>query len=281
MKREGDTALTREFPILEAVEITKGYGGRRHRVEALSQVSIAIEKGERLGVVGESGSGKSTLARLLMALESPDKGDVRFSGRSIVNKNQAELAEFRRAVQIVFQDPFGSLDPRLRVADSIAEPLRSLDVSGDHRKRVDELIDAVGLPLTSGRLYPHQFSGGQRQRIAIARALAPQPRVLIADEAVSALDVSVRAQVLNLIASLVERFGLTLVFISHDMAVVRHVCTRIVVLYRGQVVESGPVERVFNHPEHPYTVALLQAVPTLGGRIVPPAPSSDLGELSP
>lgn len=258
-------------PVLEAVEVTKRYGSRRGAVVALSNVSLAVHEGVRLGVVGESGSGKSTLARLLVALEPPDQGDIRFRGRSVVGRSRGELEELRRSVQIVFQDPFGSLDPRLRVGDTIAEPMRALRIPGDHRARVAELLEAVGLTPGAGRLYPHQFSGGQRQRIAIARALAPQPRVLIADEAVSALDVSVRAQVLNLIADIVDQLGLTLVFVSHDMAVVRHVCTEVLVLYRGEAVESGPVERVFTDPQHPYTASLLRAVPTLGGRIEPPA----------
>ena len=263
-------AIQGSDPILQMLAVTRRYGTRSNPVVALSQVSMEVRPQDRLGVVGESGSGKSTLARLLLILEDPDEGEVRFQGRSMSGKSRSELAELRRAVQIVFQDPFSSLDPRLRVGDSIAEPLRSLGIQGDHRSRVQELLDAVGLPAGSARMYPHQFSGGQRQRVAIARALASQPRVLVADEAVSALDVSVRAQVLNLLARLVERFGLTLVFISHDMAVVRHICTRVVVLYRGQVVEQGPVEQVFRDPQHPYTQALISSVPTLGGRIVAP-----------
>ncbi|MHB1575244.1 MAG: ATP-binding cassette domain-containing protein [Candidatus Dormibacteria bacterium] len=263
-------AIQGSDPILQMLAVTRRYGTRSNPVVALSQVSMEVRPQDRLGVVGESGSGKSTLARLLLILEDPDEGEVRFQGRSMSGKSRSELAELRRAVQIVFQDPFSSLDPRLRVGDSIAEPLRSLGIQGDHRSRVQELLDAVGLPAGSARMYPHQFSGGQRQRVAIARALASQPRVLVADEAVSALDVSVRAQVLNLLARLVERFGLTLVFISHDMAVVRHICTRVVVLYRGQVVEQGPVEQVFRDPQHPYTQALISSVPTLGGRIVSP-----------
>jgi peptide/nickel transport system ATP-binding protein len=257
-------------PILQLVRVTRRYGSRSNPVVALSQVSVEVRPQDRLGVVGESGSGKSTLARLLLALEEPDEGEVLFQGGSVLGKSRSELTELRRAVQIVFQDPFSSLDPRLRVGDSIAEPLRALGIHQDPRRRVEELLEAVGLPPGSARMFPHQFSGGQRQRVAIARSLAPQPKVLVADEAVSALDVSVRAQVLNLLASLVERFGLTLVFISHDMAVVRHICTRIVVLYRGQVVETGPVEQIFSKPEHPYTRALINAVPTLGGRIVAP-----------
>ena len=258
-------------PILETVWVSRRYGSRRNPVQALSGVSLRLQRGERLGVVGESGSGKSTLARLLVALEAPDEGDVLYRGRSIVGKGRRELQELRRGVQIVFQDPFGSLDPRLKVADSVAEPLRALRIPGDQRARAAELLEAVGLPAGSGNVYPHQLSGGQRQRVAIARALAPEPQVLIADEAVSALDVSVRAQVLNLIGDLVDQLSLTLVFISHDMAVVRHVCSRVVVLFRGQVVESGQVDRIFEDPQHPYTAALIGAVPVLGGRIKAPS----------
>jgi ABC-type glutathione transport system ATPase component len=173
------------------------------------------------------------------------------------------LLDFRHAVQIVFQDPFGSLDPRLSIGDSVAEPLRALGIQGDRDARVRELIDAVGLPANSLSLYPHQLSGGQRQRVAIARALAPGPSTLIADEAVSALDVSVRAQVLNVIANLVQELGLTLIFISHDMSVVRHVCSRVIVLYRGQVVEDNQTDQIFENPQHPYTQTLLASTPRL------------------
>jgi peptide/nickel transport system ATP-binding protein len=238
-------------------------------VLALDNVSLGVYTGDRLAIVGESGSGKSTLARLFLALEEPTAGEICFEGIALDVHRRAALANLRRAVQIVFQDPMGSLDPRMSIGDSLAEPLRALRVPGDHRGRVDDLLNAVGLSSSAARRYPHQFSGGQRQRVAIARALAPHPRVLVADEAVSALDVSVRAQVLNLIDDLVDRFGLTLVFISHDLAVVRHLCTRVAVLYRGQLVEQGPSEQVYQDPRHPYTRALLQAVPRLGSP--PPA----------
>jgi peptide/nickel transport system ATP-binding protein len=210
-------------------------------------------------------------------LEEPTAGEVRFEGAGLDIRRRAALDNLRRSVQIVFQDPLGSLDPRMSIGESVAEPLRALHIPGEHRARVDELLNAVGLSSSAARRYPHQFSGGQRQRIAIARALAPHPRVLVADEAVSALDVSVRAQVLNLIDDLVDRFGLTLVFISHDLAVVRHLCTRIAVLYRGRLVEQGPVEQIYQGPHHPYTRALLEAVPRLGNRPAPgPAPSGPL-----
>jgi len=262
-------------PLLEAVGVTKSYGprrafGARPAVLALDNVSLEVHVGDRLAIVGESGSGKSTLARLFLALEEPTAGEIRFEGATLDTRRRAGLARLRRAVQIVFQDPLGSLDPRMSIGQSVAEPLRALRIPGDHRARVDELLNAVGLSSAAGRRYPHQFSGGQRQRVAIARALAPHPRVLVADEAVSALDVSVRAQVLNLIDDLVDRFGLTLVFISHDLAVVRHLCTRVAVLYRGRLVEQGPAEQVYQDPQHPYTRALLNAVPRLGSPPPPP-----------
>jgi ABC-type glutathione transport system ATPase component len=255
-------------PLLEAVDVVKAYRprqvlGTREPVRALDGVSLAVRAGDRLAIVGESGSGKSTLARLLLALEAPTSGEVRFEGTPVSAHRRSALTGLRRAVQIVFQDPLGSLDPRLTVGDSIAEPLRALRVPGDHRARVAELLTAVGLSESAARRYPHQFSGGQRQRIAIARALAPGPAVLVADEAVSALDVSVRAQVLNLLDDLVERLGLTLVFISHDLAVVRHLCTRVAVLYRGRLVEDATADEVYATPSHPYTRALLDAVPRL------------------
>jgi ABC-type glutathione transport system ATPase component len=261
-------------PLLEAVNVVKAYRprqalGLREPVRALDGVSLAVYPGDRLGLVGESGSGKSTLARLLLALEAPTSGEIRFAGAPVIAQRKASTAALRRAVQIVFQDPLGSLDPRLTVGDSIAEPLRALRVPGDHRARVAELLTAVGLAPGAARRYPHQFSGGQRQRVAIARALAPGPRVLVADEAVSALDVSVRAQVLNLLDDLVDRLGLTLVFISHDLAVVRHLCTRMAVLYHGRVVEDAATDDVYTAPSHPYTRALLDAVPRL--RPGPPA----------
>jgi ABC-type oligopeptide transport system ATPase subunit len=231
-------------------------------VEALKGVSLGIEEGERFGIVGESGSGKSTLIRLLAALDRPTQGSIRFDGREISALPERSLKFLRRRLQVVFQDPMSSLDPRMRVRDIVAEPLVALGEPGAGR-RVAELLDAVGLPATAADRYPHQFSGGQRQRIAIARALSPRPAVLVADEPVSALDVSVRAQILNLLADLVEEYRLTLVFVSHDLAVVRHVCETVAVMHRGEIVETGPVQQVWDAPSHPYTQALLDAVPTL------------------
>jgi len=259
-------------PILETIDLVRDYRlprrsfrhppGVRH---ALRGVSLAVEAGERVGVVGESGSGKTTLARLLVALDRPTAGDVRFEGESIVGRRDRELRHLRRGVQMVFQDPMGSLDPRMTVGAIVAEPLAGLRAPGDHAARVAELLDAVGLPAGSARRYPHQFSGGQRQRIAIARALAPRPRVLIADEPVSALDVSVRAQVLNLLLELADDLRLTVVFVSHDLSVVRFLCDRVAVLYQGEIVEQGPTADVYDRPQHEYTRTLLAAVPTIEG----------------
>jgi len=259
----GQRAELASPPLLEARAVTKRYGG----VTALDDVSVRVAAGATVGIVGESGSGKSTLSRLLLALEAPTAGEVRYkgavvSGGSAGRRGERDLRDFRRTVQVVFQDPMSSLDPRMRVHDILAEPLRALGLGGE-RARVPELLDAVGLPLTAARRYPHEFSGGQRQRIAIARALGPRPSVLVADEPVSALDVSVRAQILNLLTSLIAELSLTLVFISHDMAVVRHLCDEVAVLYRGTIVEQGSTSQVYGQPAHDYTRRLLAAVPSL------------------
>ena len=235
-------------------------------VHALRGVSFDVAAGGRFGLVGESGSGKSTLIRLLAGLDSPTSGTITFAGRDVGGQPERRLGFLRDELQVVFQDPMGSLDPRMRVRDIIAEPLagrRAVDAPA----RVRELLDAVGLPPDAGERYPHQFSGGQRQRISIARALAPRPSVLVADEPVSALDVSVRAQILNLLADLVESYALTLVFVSHDLSVVRHVCDTIAVLHDGELMEIGPAEQVADTPEHPYTKRLVAAVPTIRGAL--------------
>jgi ABC-type glutathione transport system ATPase component len=249
-------------PVLQTADLGKRYGD----VWALRHVDVEVLPGETLGIVGESGSGKSTLARLLLALDRPTEGEVRHLGRQISGRKEKQLRDFRRAVQIVFQDPMSSLDPRMTVHDILAEPLRSLGLV--HRRdqeaaRVNELLAAIGLPGEAARRYPHEFSGGQRQRIALARAVGPAPRVLVADEPVSALDVSVRAQILNLLSTMVEDLSLTLVFISHDMAVVRHLCRRVLVMYRGLVVEDAPGAQLFANPRDPYTRELIAAAPRI------------------
>jgi peptide/nickel transport system ATP-binding protein len=221
---------------------------------AVDGVSFDVRRGETLGVVGESGSGKSTLLRLLLGLERPDAGSAVYHGASL-----------RREVQVVFQDPASALDPRMRVADIVLEPPRVMRMAAGP-ERVAELLEDVGLSPAAARRYPHEFSGGQRQRIAIARALAPRPRVLLADEPVSALDVSVRAQILNLLEDLRVGYDLTLVLVSHDLSVVRHLCDRVLVMRAGQVVEAGETRAIFREPRHPYTRALLDAVPRLRNR---------------
>src|SRR5262245_11063191 len=219
---------------------------------AVRDVSFEVRRGETLGLVGESGSGKTTLLRLMLGLERPDAGSVAYHGASL-----------RREVQVVFQDPASALDPRMRVGDIVLEPVRVMGLRGDHAGRLSELLSAVGLPQAAARRYPHEFSGGQRQRIAIARALAPRPRVLLADEPVSALDVSVRAQILNLLEDLRVGYELTLVLVSHDLSVVRHLCDRVLVMQQGRVVEEGPTRDVFRLPRHAYTRLLLDSIPRL------------------
>ncbi|MGO1056229.1 ATP-binding cassette domain-containing protein [Crossiella sp. CA198] len=231
-------------------------------IPALRELSFDIEAGQRFGVVGESGSGKSTLVRLLAALDKPTAGSIRFQGKEITGLPERRLGFLRRELQLVFQDPMGSLNPRLRVGDIISEPLVVQRIPG-RKERVAELLAAVGLPVEAANGYPHQFSGGQRQRISLARALAPNPSVLIADEPVSALDVSVRAQILNLLDDLVHRYALTLVLVSHDLGVVRHVCDTVAVLRHGELVELGPVARVYGAPQQDYTAGLIAAAPSL------------------
>ncbi len=232
-------------------------------VRAVRDVSLSVGRGERFGVVGESGSGKSTLLRLICGLDRPTSGEVLVEGRSIGDQPARRLVWLRQRLQLVFQDPMSSLDPRMRVHDIIAEPLVSQGIGGDHAARVGELLGRVGLDPEAARRYPHQFSGGQRQRISVARALAPDPDILVMDEPVSALDVSVRAQVLNLVDEIVDGLDLTLVFVSHDLSVVRHVCDRVAVMSSGEVVETGETERLFAEPGHDYTRSLVAAIPDL------------------
>jgi peptide/nickel transport system ATP-binding protein len=236
-------------------------------VRAVDDVSLDIHAGETLGLVGESGSGKSTLGRLTLRLVEPTSGSIRFEGQDLLAAGRGEMRRLRRDMQIIFQDPFASLDPRYRVEDIIAEPLivhgeeQDAPAKLDIRARVSELLRAVGLEESALRRYPHEFSGGQRQRIGIARALALRPKFIVADEPVSALDVSVGAQIVNLLAKLQRDFGLTYLFISHSMPVVRYLATRIAVMYRGKIVEIGSTEQITERPAHPYTRSLLEATP--------------------
>lgn len=261
--------MTQDTPVLEVERVEKIYRIRRagrviREVPALRGVSFPVPRGKVLGVVGESGSGKSTLTRMLLALEQPTAGSVRFQGRDLAEFKKDELRSFRRRVQVVFQDPTSSLDPRMTAGQSVLEPLHSLGVGGDLEAIAEDALRSVGLPEGSRHRLPRTFSGGQRQRIAIARALAPQPEVLIADEPVSALDVSVQAQVLNLLMKLKAERDLTLIMVSHDLAVVYHVADDVIVMKDGEIVEHGPVEEVFRSPQHPYTRSLLDSILTLG-----------------
>jgi ABC-type glutathione transport system ATPase component len=238
------------------------FGGAARR-QAVRDASFTLAEGGRLGIVGESGSGKSTLLRLLLALDRPDSGTVRFRDREVRAGKAAALHWFRREVQVVFQDPRGSLDPRATVREIIAEPLECLGVQEDHRTRIAEVLAEVGLEPDAATRYPHQFSGGQRQRIAIARALAPRPSVLVGDEPFSALDASVRERIIELVADLAERLNLSLILVSHDIGVVHRLCDQLLVLRDGDIVEQGRSATVLRAPAHPYTRALLAAVPRL------------------
>ena len=247
--------------LLEVRGLTQHYRDAQGRtLYALEDVSFSLDEGEVLGIVGESGCGKSTLGRAVLRLVQPTAGVVLFAGEDVLRLPAAALRRRRRDMQIIFQDPFGALNPRHKVATLIGEPLTIHGVP-DRAARVAELLDLVGLPADSGGRYIHEFSGGQRQRIAIARALALSPKLLVADEPVSALDVSIQSQIINLIAGLKRQMGLAMLFISHDLSVVRHVAGRIAVMYLGRIVEIGPAADVFDRPAHPYTQALLSAVP--------------------
>jgi oligopeptide/dipeptide ABC transporter ATP-binding protein len=264
------SAVAAEAPILEARGLFKRFGGRRGifesspTVHAVNDVSLKIRRGETFAIVGESGCGKSTLGRLLLRLIEPSEGDVLYEGQSITSLTSRDMRRLRRDLQIIFQDPFASLNPRMTVGDIIAEPIRlhGLARGAAVRGRVSELLGIVGLRPEYADRYPHEFSGGQRQRIGIARALAGEPKLIIGDEPVSALDVSIQAQVINLLEDLKERFGLTLVIVAHDLAVIRHMSDRVAVMYLGEIVEMSPVDPLYEKPLHPYTQALLRAIPT-------------------
>jgi oligopeptide transport system ATP-binding protein len=253
--------LTKVYPLGESVLGSRAKG----EVRAVDDVSLDVHAGETLGLVGESGSGKSTLGRLALRLIEPSSGGIRFEGRDLLAASHREMRRLRRDMQIVFQDPFGSLDPRMNVEDIIGEPLviHEKMTASVRRTRVGELLRAVGLDQSILPRFPHEFSGGQRQRIGIARALALRPKFIVADEPVSALDVSVGAQIVNLLAQLQREFGLTYLFISHSMPVVRYLSTRIAVMYRGKLVEVGDAQQITERPGHPYTRSLLEATPEI------------------
>jgi ABC-type oligopeptide transport system ATPase subunit len=261
---------TSNQPLLEVTDLVRHYALPREKlfgppptVKALNGVSFNVKAGRSLGIVGESGSGKSTIARLVMALDTPTSGSVRMLGRDLHQLPRSELRVARRDFQMVFQDPYGSLDPRQTVARIVAEPLEALAETSRavQRERASEALAAVGLRTTDMDKYPHEFSGGQRQRIAIARALITRPKLIVADEPVSALDVSVQAQVLNLMQDLQQQFGISYLLISHDLAVVNHLCDEVCVVWKGKIVEEGPPGELFRNAQHPYTRTLLDAVP--------------------
>ncbi|MEH6546400.1 MAG: oligopeptide/dipeptide ABC transporter ATP-binding protein [Sneathiella sp.] len=263
-------------PVLEVTDLVRHYRLPRERlfapaghVFALNGVSFTIQKGKSFGIVGESGCGKSTLARNVMALEDTDGGSVRILGSEVVGKSFDQLRPLRQHFQMVFQDPYGSLDPHHNVGWIVAEPLAALGPLSEEDKeiRTTEALESVGLKKTDAGKYPHEFSGGQRQRIAIARALITHPELIVADEPVSALDVSVQAQVLNLLKDLQNTFGVTYMFISHDLAVVEYLCDEVAVMYLGEIVEKGRTEDLFAAPAHPYTRILLDAVPQPGASV--------------
>ena len=245
-------------------ETSGGGFGRKNRVSALDGVSFNLVQGETLGIVGESGCGKSTLGRIISRLDTPTTGEIIYKGNDIAKKSLAAMRPLRKEIQFIFQDPYASLNPRRQIGAIIEEPMRIHGVSKDERRaRAHELLEKVGLDKNSYEKYPHEFSGGQRQRVVIARALTLKPELIIADEPVSALDVSIQAQVLNLFKELQDEMKLTYIFVAHDLGVVRHISDRIAVMYLGKIVEMGSVEEIYNNPQHPYTKALLSANPRI------------------
>ena len=253
------TDLVKHFPIKSGVLVDREVG----RVRAVDGVSLTVRDGETLGLVGESGCGKSTVCRAIMQLVAPTSGSVRFAGQELVGRSARELRPLRRQIQMIFQDPFASLNPRKRVGQIIGEPMDLHDVAhgAELKRRVQELLERVGLQAEHYNRYPHEFSGGQRQRIGIARAIGLRPKLIIADEPVSALDVSVQAQIINLLDDLQREFSMAYLFVAHDLGVVRHVSDRVAVMYLGKIVEEADSDILYSRPQHPYTNALLSAVP--------------------
>lgn len=278
-------------PLLDVRHLHKTYtsrsgwlAAREHTVRAVDDVSFDIRPGETFGLVGESGCGKSTVARCILRLIPPTSGSIQFAGEDLLNLTPERLRQVRRELQIIFQDPYSSLDPRMTVRSILLEPfeIHRVGTRDEREKRIRELAALVGLPESALKKYPHEFSGGQRQRIGIARALALSPKLVVADEPVSALDLSIRAQVINLLADLQQQFGLTYLFIAHDLTLVRHVCHRVAVMRRGQIVELAETDALFANPLHPYTRRLLDAIPIpdphrarLGDRTAVDAPAPE------
>ncbi|MGD9884529.1 MAG: ABC transporter ATP-binding protein [Reyranella sp.] len=258
--------LTMHFPITEGIVLSRKVGD----VKAVDGVDFTIGRGETLGLVGESGCGKTTTGRCILRLEKPTAGQVLYDGRDVARMERGELTALRRRMQVIFQDPYSSLNPRMKVGDIIGEPIKVHGVEPDARRRRDrvrDLLSVCGLDPKFADRYPHEMSGGQRQRVGIARALALDPEFIVCDEAVSALDVSIQAQVVNLLEELRERFRLTYLFIAHDLSVVRHLCQRVAVMYLGRIVETADSDELFDNPLHPYTQALLSAVPIPDPRV--------------
>ena len=251
--------------LIETKRLKKYFSVPAGHLHAVDDVNLTINKGETLGIVGESGCGKSTLGRVILRLHEATSGDVLYDGMDINNFSADEMRHMRQNMQIIFQDPYASLNPRMTIGQIIEEPLKLHKIyktAEERRKRVEELMELVGLPLRSYNQYPHEFDGGRRQRVVIARALSINPQFIVCDEPVSALDVSVQAQILNLLMDLQEKMGLTYMFITHDLSVVKHISTNIGVMYLGQLIEKAPKENIFEQPLHPYTIALLSAIPS-------------------
>jgi len=237
--------------------------GKKEAIRAVDDVSFYIKKKEVLGLVGESGCGKTTCGKVILRILEPTDGSIFFDGQEISHISRKEMLKFRKRMMIIYQDPFGSLDPRMTIGATIAEPMEVHKIGSkkEQEKRVIEIMEKVGLFSDQINRYPHEFSGGQRQRIGIARALATNPEFIVADECVSALDVSIQAQIINLLQDLQKEFGLTLLFVAHDLSVIKHICDRVAVMYLGKIVETAPKKELFNNPKHPYTQALLSAIP--------------------
>lgn len=257
-----------ETPLLNAIDLRKGFKvssrNRKQTLTALDGVSLHLSAGETLGIAGESGCGKSTLAKIMAGLLAPDSGSVQYKGTPLVQLDRATGTVFRRKTQMIFQDPFSSLNPRMRIGDSIAEPLKIAGVSlSRQRAELARLMEAVGLPGDAASRFPDEFSGGQRQRIGIARALASSPEILIADEPVSSLDISIQAQIINILLQMKHDFSLSMMIVSHNLLVLRHICDRIIIMYLGAIIECGPASAIFKRCRHPYTEALIAAIPGL------------------